>query len=94
MKNKHYLRSKSNTPPLSGISGLSPLPMHRSFIMFKAFNLMATHLFHGFGNLFSAFAHITKTGDILAEELELTTQLESGATVRALTKQIAALEAA
>jgi len=55
---------------------------------------MATHLFHGFGNLFSAFAHITKTGDILAEELELTTQLESGATVRALTKQIAALEAA
>ena len=55
---------------------------------------MATHLFNGFGNLISAFAHITKTGDILAEELELTTQLESGATVRALTKQIALLEAA
>ena len=79
--------------PLPGISGLSPLPMHRSFPMFKAFNLMSTHLFNGFGNLFSAFAHITKTGDIYAEELELTAQLESGATVRALTKQIAALEA-
>ena len=55
---------------------------------------MSTHLFNGFGNLFSAFAHITKTGDILAEELELTTQIESGATVRMLSKQIAAAEAA
>lgn len=61
--------------------------------MFKSFNFMFTNLFNGFGNLFSAFAHITKTGDIYAEELELTAQLESGATVRQLQRQIDLLEA-
>lgn len=54
---------------------------------------MLSHLFNGFGNLFSAFSHITKVTDIMAEEMELTTQLESGSTVRQLTKQLAMLEA-
>jgi len=62
--------------------------------MFKAFNVMLTHLFNGVGYGFSAFSHIMKTGDIYAEELELTAQLESGATVHLLSKQIAAAEAA
>ena len=55
---------------------------------------MLTHLFNGVGYGFSAFSHIMKTGDIYAEELELTAQLESGATVHLLSKQIAAAEAA
>ena len=79
--------------PLPGISGLSPLPMHRSFTMFKAFNKMASHLFNGFGNLFSAFEHVMKVGDLISEEMELSQALESGATARQLQRQITTLEA-
>ena len=61
--------------------------------MFKAFNGMLTHLFNGFGFIFSSFSHVTETGDIYAEELKLTARLESGVTVRQLQRQITALEA-
>ena len=61
--------------------------------MFKAFNKMASHLFNGFGNLFSAFEHVMKVGDLISEEMELSQALESEATVRQLQRQITALEA-
>ena len=62
--------------------------------MFKAFGKMLSHLFNSFGNLFHSFENITDVTVILSEEMRLTAELESGATVRSLQKQIAALEAA
>ena len=83
-----------STPPYRGLMGFPQPPMHRSITMFKSFNSMLTNLFNGFSNLFESFSHITKVTTIYSKEMELTAELESGATIRSLTKQIALLEAA
>ena len=61
--------------------------------MFTAFKRSWIAAFGTLSNVFEMFEYVASSGRTIAEELDLTTKLESGSTIRQLTKQLAILDA-
>ena len=62
--------------------------------MFSAFKRSWIAAFGTLSNVFEMLEFVASSGRTIAEELDLTTKLESGSTIRQLTKQLALLDAA
>ena len=62
--------------------------------MFQSFKRSWVALFGTISNVFESTEFVTSSVRTLAEELDLTTKLETGSNIRIFTKQLALLEAA